>query len=179
MAQQSYSKTAIILHWVTAIVMIGMLVFGEDLIKVARGTSLAGWQPTAHASIGIVVLLLGFARVFWRLGHPAPPMPVTIAGWQVKASHATHWVFYVLMIGIPLMGLFAIVPYGAERLDVEQVTFFKLFSVAVMPNLGEWTGEAHELLSKLAQILVVVHIVAALKHQFWDKDNLMSRMRPM
>ena len=97
----------------------------------------------------------------------------------MKATHAVHGAFYVLMVLIPIVGLLALVPYGAARLDVEQVTFFKLFSVAFMPNLGEWTGEAHELLVKVAQVLVLLHVAAALKHQFWDKDNLMSRMRPM
>jgi hypothetical protein len=70
-------------------------------------------------------------------------------------------------------------PYGAARMDVDQVSFFKLFPVAFMPNLGDWTLEAHELLSKAAQVLIIVHVIAALKHQFWDKDGLLSRMRPM
>ena len=98
--------------------------------------------------------------------------------WQVLVSHATHWAFYALMVGIPVMGLLAIVPYGAEQLDVEQVTFFKLFPVAFMPNLGDWTGDVHRILCRVAQVLVIVHVIAALKHQFWDKDRLLRRMRP-
>jgi cytochrome b561 len=174
-----YSKPAIWLHWIVAVLMIFMLVFGEDYIRVPKGASLAGWEPSAHASFGMLILLLGLARLFWRLGNPPPPLPATTPRWQVLTSHATHWAFYALIIAIPVMGLLAIVPYGVDRLNVDQVTFFKLFPVAVLPNLGEWTMEGHELLSKVAEALVILHVVAALKHQFWDKDGLISRMRPM
>jgi cytochrome b561 len=174
-----YTKPAIWLHWIVAVMMIFMLVFGEDYIRVPKGASLAEWGPSAHASFGILILLLGMARLFWRLGNPPPALPSTTPRWQALLSHATHWAFYVLMIAIPVMGLLAIVPYGVERLNADQVTFFKLFPVAFMPNLGAWTMDGHALLSKVAQALVIVHVVAALKHQFWDKDGLISRMRPM
>lgn len=174
-----YTKPAIWLHWITAILMLFMLFFGDDFIRVPRGGSLAGWEPSAHASFGILILLLGLARLFWRLGHPPPALPQKMPRWQVLASHATHWAFYALMVAIPLMGLLAIVPFGTERPNVEQVTFFKLFPVAFMPNLGDWTIDAHGLLANAAQALVIVHVAAALKHQFWDKDGLLRRMRPM
>jgi cytochrome b561 len=178
-AQQAYSKPAIWLHWIVAILMIFMLVFGEDYIRVPRGASLAEWGPSAHASIGIMILLLGAARLLWRLGNPPPAQPTGMSRWEVLASHATHWAFYGLMIAIPVLGLLAIVPFGEARLDLDKVTFFNLFPVAFLPNLGGWTLEAHEIASKIAQILVIIHVLAALKHQFWDKDNLLSRMRPM
>ncbi|MEJ1963722.1 MAG: cytochrome b/b6 domain-containing protein [Gammaproteobacteria bacterium] len=48
-----------------------------------------------------------------------------------------------------------------------------------MPNLGSWTGDAHSLLFKVAKALAIVHVMAALKHHFRDKDGLLGRMRPM
>jgi cytochrome b561 len=179
MPTQRYTKTAIWLHWIIAIIMIFMLVFGEDLIRVPKGASLGGWQPTAHASWGVVILLLAIARLLWRFSHRPPALPASIPSWQVTASHLTHYVFYVLMIAIPIFGLLALIPYGAARTDVDQVVFFNLFPLAFMPNLGDWTMTAHELLGDAAKILVIVHVLAALKHQFWDKDDLLSRMRPM
>jgi cytochrome b561 len=161
-----------------AAVMIFMLFFSEDLIKVHRGQSLGGWQLTAHVSFGLLVLLLVIARLLWRIGNPPPPMLSDMPRWQVIASHATHYLFYALMILLPIFGLLAIVPYGAARLDVDQVTFFKLFAVAFMPNLGMWTGDVHGWLAKAAEVLVIVHVAAALKHQFWDKDRLLQRMNP-
>ena len=174
-----YTKTAIWLHWIVAIVMIFMLFFGEDLIRVPRGGSLGGWQPTAHASWGVVVLLLAVARLLWRIGHKPPALPQSTRRWEAVLAHVTHFGLYALMIAIPVFGLLALIPYGATRTDVDQVVFFNLFSLAFMPNLGDWTMSAHELLGNIAKILVILHIVAALKHQFWDKDGLLSRMRPM
>jgi cytochrome b561 len=174
-----YTKPAIWLHWIIAVIMIFMLCFGEDLIRVPRGGSLGGWQPTAHASWGVVILLLAVARLLWRFTHKPPALPASVPTWQATASHLTHYAFYALMIAIPIFGLLALIPYGAARSDVDQVVFFNLFSLAFMPNLGDWTMNAHELLGDAAKILVIVHVAAALKHQFWDKDGLLSRMRPM
>lgn len=174
-----YTKPAIWLHWITAHLMLIMFFVGEGFIEVPRGASLAGWGPTAHATFGILILLLGLARLLWRVGHPPPALPTTMARWQVAASKANHWALYVLTIAIPCMGLLAIVPYGADRLDVEGVAFLKLFPVAFMPNLGAWTEVAHRVLIRVAEVLVMVHVMAALKHQFWDGDGLLNRMRPI
>lgn len=177
-----YTKPAIWLHWIIAVLMLFMLfqqLFGDNLIRVPIGGSLSGWKPSAHASIGILILLLGLARLFWRLGHPPPALPTLMPHWQVLASQATHWTFYVLMIALPVSGMLALVPYGAERLNVQDVAFFNMVRAAFMPNLGSWTGAVHELLTNVAKLLVIVHLLAALKHQFWDKDGLLGRMRPM
>jgi cytochrome b561 len=172
-----YSRVASILHWIMAALMVFMLFFSEDLIKVPRGQSLGGWQPTAHASWGLMVLFLVVARLLWRIGHKPPPLPA-MPRWQAIASHLTHELFYVLMVLIPIFGLLAIVPYGTSHTDVDKVVFFNLFPVAFMPNLGSWTMGAHELLGKVAQLLVILHVLAALKHQFWDKDDSLQRMNP-
>jgi cytochrome b561 len=172
-----YSRTAIILHWLMAANMIFMLFFSEDLIRVPRGQSLGGWEPTTHASWGLMVLLLVIVRLLWRVGHKPPPPPA-MPRWQAIASHATHYSLYALMILIPIFGLLALVPYGVDRTDVDKVVFFNLFSVAFMPNLGGWTMQTHEILGNIAKLLIILHVLAALKHQFWDKDRLLQRMNP-
>jgi cytochrome b561 len=174
---QRYNRPAIVLHWIMAALMIFMLFLSEDLIRVPRGGSMADWGPSAHASFGILVLLLVVVRLLWRLGNKPPPPPA-MPRWQAIASHATHYGFYALMVLIPIFGLLAIVPYGEGRTDVDQVTFFKLFSVAFMPNLGSWTADVHGILGNIAIGLIVLHVIAALKHQFWDKDKLLQRMNP-
>lgn len=173
-----YTNAAVWLHWTTAALMLFMLIFGGDYIRVPRGASLAGWEPSAHASLGILIFLLGLARLFWRLGNPPPALPPTIPRWQVFASRATHWALYGLMLALPATGLLAIVPYGAERVNADDVRFFDLFPLAFMPNLGAWVGDVHEILSLVAKALAALHVVAALKHQFWDRDGLLGRMRP-
>jgi cytochrome b561 len=179
---ERYTRTAIWLHWITAILMLVMLfqqTVGDNWIRVPVGESMAGWKPSAHASVGVLILLLGLARLFWRLANPPPRLPTAMPKWQVWASHLVHWIFYFLMIGLPVTGMLALVPYAGERLDVEQVKFLGLIPVGFMPDLGAWTGAAHELLTNIAKLLVIVHVLAALKHQLWDKDHLMGRMNPI
>jgi cytochrome b561 len=173
-----YTQTAIWLHWIIAILILFLLFPGEDLIRTSPGSELSGWQPTLHASLGMLVLVFSVLRLVWRVANPPPPLPVAMPAWQIRVSHVMHWTFYALMIFMPLTGWLALSPYGAERVSPEAVTFFNLFSLYLMPDLGEWTGEAHELSGKLMQLLLVLHVLAALKHQFWDKDGMLRRMSP-
>ncbi|AQR63054.1 hypothetical protein BZG35_16355 [Brevundimonas sp. LM2] len=177
--QDRFTRPAIWLHWITALLMIFMLLWGEDYIRRPEGASLAGWQPSTHATIGVLILLLGIARLLWRMGNPPPKLPRTMRPWEAWAAKATHSTFYVFLIALPVTGLLAIVPYGIDRLDVDQVRVFGLFPVAFLPNLGDLTGNVHTSLTILTKALVVVHVLAALKHQFWDKDGLLGRMRPV
>ncbi len=171
-----YTKVAITLHWVLAVLVLYLLFPGHELIEVRRGESLTGWGPTAHASLGILVLLLTVFRIAWRVANPPPPLPATMPAWQVTASHALHAGFYVLMLAIPLFGWLALAPFGAERLDPQAITFFNMVALNFMPNFGHWTEEAHEISGTLAKALIALHVLAALKHQFIDKDGLMRRM---
>ena len=179
MTVNRYTKTAIWLHWIIALLIIFMLFPGHELIEVRRGGDLSDWKPTAHASLGMLVLLLTLVRIAWRVANPPPALPSHMPKWQVTATHALHGLFYLLMLGLPLTGLLALQGFGAERVNPEAVSFFKLFSLYGLPDLGHWTEEAHELSGLATKLLLALHVIAALKHQFWDKDGLMSRMRPM
>jgi cytochrome b561 len=112
-----YTNTMVWLHWITALLMIFMLFWGEELMEVRRGQSLANWQPSAHASIGALILLLAIARLLWRAGHPPPPLPQTTTRFEEIASRLTHGAFYGLMIAIPVLGLMALAPFwpGTRR----------------------------------------------------------------
>jgi cytochrome b561 len=89
-----------------------------------------------------------------------------------------HWSIYVLMIGVPLTGLLALGAFGAEHPDLDEVKFFGLVPATFMPDVGGWPGGIHGTLFRVLKILVIVHILAALKHQFWDKDRTLHRIHP-
>lgn len=171
-----YTPVAIALHWLLAVLILFLLFPGHELIEIERGQSAAGWGPTAHASLGMLVLILSVLRIVWRLLHKAPPLPANMPAWQVTATAAIHGLLYLLMLGIPLAGWLALAPWGADRLDADTITFFKLLPLNVWPDLGHWTSEMHEIGGTLAKLLIAIHVLAALKHQFIDKDGLMRRM---
>ena len=169
-----YSTVAIALHWLIAVLMIYMILFGEDLIRRPTGT----FYPSLHASIGISVLILSLARLGWRLMNPPPALPSTMKAWEVTVSHVTHWLFYVLMIGLPLTGLMAFTQQLPKEVILNGTTLFGIAPVPGLPDLGGMGRNLHSLSSKAAEVLIILHVVAALKHQFWDKDKLLNRMSP-
>jgi cytochrome b561 len=176
--QYRYTKTAVWLHWIIAILIVFLLFPGHELIEVRRGGDLSDWGPTAHASLGVLVFLLSLFRMYWRVTHRAPALPTTMPRWQMTASHALHGLFYVMMLALPLTGWLALQNFGSERLNPEAVSFFKMFSLYGFVDLGGWTGEAHEIAGNVTKAMLALHVLAALKHQFWDKDGLLRRMSP-
>ena len=171
----SYSKGAIWLHWLIAALMITMLFFGEDMIRHATGS----FYPSLHVSLGISILMLSLVRIWWRLTHPAPALPATMKNWEKIVSETTHILFYALMIGLPLSGLMSFSTESANDAAVAGAFVFGALPVPALPNIGGIGGIIHGFGAKVGQILVILHVLAALKHQFWDKDNLLKRMSPL
>ena len=170
-----YSTIAIWLHWITAIILIYMLFWGEGLIK-ARGAAVPT-NPNLHASLGITILILAALRLTWRLMNP-PPADVLMPAWQRTASHALHWLFYAAMILIPLSGMAALDrSIAGKHPEFANLTFFGLFTIPHYPL--SWFGAAHGLMTNITIGLLILHVGAALKHQFIDRDGLLKRMSPL
>lgn len=171
---ERYTGVAIALHWLLALMILGSLAVGVYMTGLPFSPArlkLYNW----HKWAGVVILTLSALRLLWRLTHrpPAdPPMPA----WQAKAAHWTHRLLYVLFFAVPLAGWayssaagFPIVLFGVLPLPD---------FVPVDKALAEVLKEAHHLLAWALAILVIVHVAGALKHQFVDRDGLLSRMRP-
>jgi cytochrome b561 len=171
-----YSKTAIALHWIIAILIVANVTLAsmsEDLPRAARA---AYMNP--HKAIGISILLFSLFRLFWRLGHKPPPMPETVTGWQVTLGKTVHALFYFLIIAVPLTGWLMV----AAAPGAPPVSFFGLFNVdlpiADSKALSGIGHEGHEILTKPLVILIFLHVLGALKHQFADKVPFIQRMWP-
>ncbi len=169
-----YTKGAIYMHWALAIMMMVMLFLGEDMIQHPTAT----FYPSLHASLGISILVLTVVRLWWRLTHKPPVLPAAMKGWEVKVSHVTHFLFYALMIGLPLSGMLAFGHEAPRDAIVAGATWFGVIPIPQLPDFGQLGPNMHGLGSKVGQILLILHVLAALKHQFWDKDNLLRRMSP-
>lgn len=183
-SRTKYDAVAMTLHWITAILMIFMIAFGEDLIRVRSGADAASataagfFLPSVHVSIGVAILVLTILRLVWRLMNPPPPLPDTMAPWEQLVSKLTHLLFYVLLIGLPLSGWLSFSNYIIERPLVGAARVFGLFAVPDVPDLGDVGGAVHGLGSNVAMVLVILHVLAALKHHFINKDEVLRRMSP-
>ena len=168
-----YTRVAIALHWTIAVLIIVNLTIG-----LLHDSLLRGAIPL-HKSIGMLVLLLSIVRLVWRFTHRPPPLPATVKRWEKGLAHAVHWLLYALMILIPLSG-WVFTSASPKRHPLE---FFGLFPLPMFPvtqdkEVSQLVAERHEQLAWLMIALLVLHISAALKHRFLDRDRTLDRILP-
>ena len=171
-----YSKVAILFHWLIAILVIANFVLAsmaEDLPREAQGALMA-----PHKALGVSILFLSVLRLFWRIGHKHPPLPESIAGWQAGLGKFVHLLFYFLIIAVPLSGWLM----ASAHPKAPPVDFFGLFDITMPIGKDEGLAgighEVHEILTKPLFILILLHILGALKHQFADRLAFIQRMWP-
>ena len=149
-APSSYSRTAITLHWLIALLLIGNFVGGlllEDLFNATDpATRKLGFTVVQlHKSFGLTILLLSLLRLGVRLVAGAPPLPDHMTPMERLLSKLTHWGFYAVMILVPLTGWLMV---SASPLGFPTV-WFGLFEWPNLPvgtskALSGAAGEAHE-----------------------------------
>ncbi|MEM9724043.1 MAG: YceI family protein [Pseudomonadota bacterium] len=183
-----YTTVAIVLHWAIAAAIIALLAMGvwaaEALKAEDQQTQFLAFQTIQiHKALGLTVLALTLLRIVWRLWRPAPPHPVDMPGWQKAASGASHLLLYAFMLGAPLTGW--LMSSASPELKSLPTTWFGLFNVPHLPLLGfddAWLAaisrNAHAVIAGLGALLLILHVAAALKHHYVDKDAVLARMTP-
>lgn len=168
-----YTSTAIVLHWLIALLIFVLFPLGLYM----HGLKLS---PTKlhlysyHKWAGITVLLLAILRLAWRATHRPPAL--NLPRWQQTASGFVHALLYLLIMAVPLSGWLMSSAKGVQTV---------WFGVLPLPDLldkdkalGLLLGVVHETLNYTLLALVIIHIAAALKHRFIDKDDVLARMLP-
>src|SRR6185295_9397849 len=96
-----YDRTAIVLHWVIAGAILGQVLFGWYLDEIPRGTPARSVYVNLHKSTGLTLGLLILVRVYWRLKHKPPLLPVSMPDWERAAARVSHVAIYACMIIMP------------------------------------------------------------------------------
>jgi cytochrome b561 len=171
----SYTKTAIFVHWLMAAALAGMFALGlymADLPLSPGKLRLFSW----HKSAGIAILVFAGARLFWRGVHAPPPLPAHMSEGERFLARAGHGLLYLLMFLIPLSGWLMASADGVQTV---------VFGVLPLPNLlgkdsglGELLETVHWGLNLALAVIVVGHAAFALKHHFFDRDDVLTRMLP-
>jgi cytochrome b561 len=174
-----YSTVAIVLHWLLALVILTLFAVGvymTDLPFSPQRLKLYNW----HKWAGVSFLALTLLRLLWRVTHRPPALPVavtrTMPGWQNRVYHATHHLMYLLFFAVPLVGW----AYSSAA-GFPNVWFGQLPLPALLPvnkELAELIKPLHERLALALIALAGLHIAAAMKHQWVDRDGLLARMLP-
>ena len=169
-----YTGPAILLHWLLALMIVaafGVGVYMSDLPVSPSRLKLYNY----HKWAGVTILALSGLRLLWRLSHRPPPN-APMPAWQARTVRITHGLLYAMFFAVPLVGWayssaagFPVVWFGVLPLP-DFVPVDKVLAEAIKP----W----HERSAMLLALLVVLHIAGVMKHQFIDRDGLISRMRP-
>jgi cytochrome b561 len=166
-----YSKRMVIVHWLTLALLIGAWYMGDTLADATDDSkaTLAGY--ITHVAVGAAVLLLTVTRLMFRSkdGTP-PPMGQTAMD---KVAKGIHHILYIVLFVLPLSGVLTLFAGGAVKALLAG-------DVNLLPKKDGYehvfAHEVHEVLVTALIVLVVVHILGAVKHQFIMKDGLMERM---
>jgi cytochrome b561 len=171
-----WSPSTIVLHWMSALLICALLGLGWFMVHgdIAASTKFDLYQ--LHKSLGFLSLALLLLRLVARLARRTPQAPPAMPRWERRAAHATHVAFYALLLVAALSGWLlasaAIIPIPT-----------RFFDLIVIPNLvgpdaalSAGMTFLHYLVSRLLIVLLFLHVGAALKHHFFDRDDVLSRM---
>lgn len=167
-----YGVVAKMLHWLIFALLAAQYAIGSIMPHIGRKTLNEGWVNW-HFSVGAAILFFIAIRLVWRLLHPVPQFP-ELAPWEKLISGITHWMLYLLVVSMTLLGWAAANARGWE---------VKLFGLVTLPQLApngsEWghqAGDVHNILVYVLLGFIILHVAAAVYHYFIKRDDLVRRM---
>src|ERR1700723_220674 len=170
-----YGAVAQTLHWLIAALIVTQFTLAylaDDLPLGAHKLALLA----RHKSFGMTVLMLAILRLLWRLKDPPPELPAGMTHLERVLARIRHAAFYVLLLAMPTTG------WLMSSAKNYSVSWFGLFT---WPNLiakNEAAFDAlrstHHILGDVLFVIAVLHILAALKHHVWNKDDVQLLMLP-
>jgi cytochrome b561 len=169
-----YLGAAIALHWATAVLILANLLLGLSMVPLPISPRKLQWYLW-HKSIGVTIFLLTSLRLAWRALRPHPA-PVPMPRWQRRAAAAAHALLYVLLIAIPVSGWLYSSATGVQVVYAGVLALPDL--VPKDKALADVLRAVHVALNSLLAAVVCVHVAAALKHHFVDRDEVLVRMLP-
>lgn len=176
-AASAYGTVAVVFHWLVAALIVVAFFVGLSMVDLPFSPQrfrFFNW----HKWLGIAVLALSAARLLWRAaGHPPPPAPAGMPPWQLTAYRATHVLFYALFFVVPLLGWAYTSAVGVP------VVFLGWLPLPDFVPRDKALGDdilkpLHAAASYVLAGVVAVHVAAALKHHYVERDGLLVRMWP-
>lgn len=170
-----YTPAAVALHWIVAILIVFNLAFGFYLVDLPLSPQKLRFFSW-HKWVGITIFLFAAARLLWRLSHAPPPFPASMRPWEVRLARITHVLLYALFFAAPLSGWLFSSASGFQTVYLGVLPIPDL--LAKDKALAEVLKLAHHWINYTLAAIVALHIAAALKHHFVDRDEVLIRMLP-
>ena len=171
------SKMTVIFHWAIAVAVILSLSLGLYMVTLPK----APWAfqlYDLHNSIGVTIFFVALLQIYWRMrtGWPAPVNTEGAVSLLFKRS--VHWILVISTAMLPLSGFLARVAhgYGVKLYGIVVVPFDRMDNIVPYPTLAEFATNLHYIGGRLLIAALAIHLVASLKHHFWDRDPTLTRM---
>lgn len=159
-------------HWLLALLIIAMLCAGFFLLA-----PMSNVDPQkigillVHMSLGMLILGLTVIRFMVRVLTAKPADAATGYVALDRTAHLVHYGFYLLVVLMAGSGLATAILAGLNR------SVFQKTGEALPATFDAYpTFTAHSVLALLLAGLIVLHVAAALYHQFAKQDHLLRRM---
>lgn len=179
--QGRFSPVGVAFHWTMAALILFQLGLGWFLkLMPAGGSKVAAYA--LHGTFGLLIFLVAFLRIVWRIMIPDPFNAADRHGWQTTAAKFVEHMFYACFLILPLSGWAmwsALNPPGP--IDV-------LLTWPVLPfyDVADWrrlqilyiAEDIHFAFVWVLMLMIPLHVGAALKHHFWDRDDVLAGMLP-
>jgi cytochrome b561 len=168
-----YSRGAIFLHWLMALLIVWVGILG--LLHDSWPKHSQAFWINIHALCGLLIWVLLLARIVWRRKNPPPPLPAQLDAFSRRLSAPVHWLFYVLLFIIPLIGIVTFIWHGrAFDFGLFQIDFGVKSNRAIFHP----TEDIHGYLAYALFALIGLHVFAALWHHYIRRNRLIARMWP-
>lgn len=167
-----YNPISRIIHWLSAIVIIGLFAAGLWMVDLSYYSEWYRTAPHWHKSIGILLAGLTLIRLVWKSVTVSPNVEGnTLEKWAAKIAHG---LMYILLLILFTSG------YLISTADGRAIDIFDWFAIpgagALFEGQADLAGEIHFYAAWTLIILAGLHAMAALKHHFIDKDNTLRKM---
>lgn len=172
---ENYDRAAIALHWITALLIVANLLLGLSMVQLPISPRKLHWYLW-HKSIGITIFAVTSLRLAWRALRPHPA-PIAMPRWQRRAASVSHAMLYALLLVIPLSGWLYSSATGVQVVYVGALPLPDL-----LPKdkaVADALRIVHIGLNALLAGVIAVHVAAALRHHFVDRDTVLVRMLPI
>jgi cytochrome b561 len=176
-SKDSWGWPAKLLHWLGVILILLLLGHGWWMTHLApRGPGRLE-HYAGHAALGYDFLVLLVLRLLWRWTHAVPDLPADTPRWEAVTAKASHVGLYLLMFATTLVGwaLAGTMRGGALNKDAFGIVVPMPFTSTVRAT-HELLEDTHKVLAYVLAALVVVHLLAALRHGFIKHNNVLRRM---
>ncbi len=173
---KSYGLVTILFHWGMAGLFFFQFWLGLSMMA-ERDQAARAAMRGEHVSFGLLILALWAGRALWRITSKRPSLPTGMEPNLRSVARMSHWALYGLLLVIPLTGwsILSTTPLPVRAHFFDLLTMPRL-PLPISPNAsGTWSG-IHAMLAYGLLFLALVHALAALRHQFKDKDGLLTRM---